>query len=304
MYLMTAHRKFIGTGADGSLLQLPCTEENVPKLVRIFDLEDGDVIDEGPLAGFNVERSPFGISFTGQGKYLCAPIDSVRLTADRDVRSLWETFTELSEGLLPGFIAGDGAGDVERFCREVARLRAAGKPVKIYCGAGEVPRPGFLNLDIDIHVPKFFASHANEYFIFPFADMSWGLPDDSVDYIFHEDFIEHIGQVNQYQFLTEALRVLKPGCWHRVNTPNIVASMKRHSNFKAGFSGVYTGEKAWGHVSMFSPASLKEVAELVGYREVVFTTRNHGVSPFAVDDFRPGADRDDVLGNIYADLLK
>jgi len=50
--------------------------------------------------------------------------------------------------------------------------------------------------------------------------------------------------------------------------------------------------------------SLKEMAEMVGYRAVVFTTRNCGVSPHAVPDIRPLDDRDPITGNIYADLLK
>ena len=57
----------------------------------------------------------------------------------------------------------------------------------------------------------------------------------------------------QFQFLAETLRVMKPGSWHRVNTPNVITAMKLHSNFKKGFRGVYTGEEKWGHISIFSP---------------------------------------------------
>ena len=54
----------------------------------------------------------------------------------------------------------------------------------------------------------------------------------------------------------------------------------------------------------FFARSLKEAAELVGYREIVFTTRHHGISPYAERNVRPGSDRDEIFGNIYADLLK
>ena len=167
-----------------------------------------------------------------------------------------------------------------------------------------MPRPGFLNLDITVYAPEFAVYHSDEYFIFPFADWPWGLPDNSVDYIFQEDFIEHVSQLQQIQVLAEALRVLKPGQYHRVNTPNLLRAMKLHSDFSKGFVGVYTGELQWGHISLFTPASLKEIAEMVGYREVVFTTKNHGVSAFSEQDFRPQADRDEIFGNIYADLVK
>jgi hypothetical protein len=301
---MTAHRTLVGVDVSGKLVQVPCASENLPKYLR-FELHDNQpAIDQGPLAGFSSELSLHGISFIKNNKYLCALKDSVTLIADRDQRMQWETFAMIPDEKISEILINGHGGEGERFCKEVLRLGREGRPVKIYCGAGQVPRPGFLNLDIAINAPTFFTRNFNEYFIFPFADAAWPLPDECVDYIFHEDFIEHITQLMQFQFLAETLRVLKSGCWHRVNTPNVLAAMKRHSNFKQGFRGVYTGEKQWGHISILSPLSLKEMAELVGYREVVFTTRHHGVSPYAEKDFRPEADRDEVLGNIYADLLK
>ncbi len=57
-------------------------------------------------------------------------------------------------------------------------------------------------------------------------------------------------------------------------------------------------------MAIFTHFSLKEIAELVGYSEVIFTTKNHGVSPFSENDIRPLSDRDDLVGNIYADLRK
>jgi Domain of unknown function (DUF4422)/Glycosyltransferase 61/Methyltransferase domain len=194
--------------------------------------------------------------------------------------------------------------EIARFQKKVSDLIGDNKPLKIYCGCGEVPRIGFLNLDIKEWAPDFMSINPDEYFIFPFADMAWGIADNCVDYIFDEDFIEHITQLQQIQFLAESLRVLKPGGYHRVSTPSIIASMKRFSNFRDGYSGVYTGELQWDHISLFSHFSLKEIAELIGYREVIFTTKNHSVSPFAQDDTRPGHDRDEVVGNIFADLQK
>ena len=150
---------------------------------------------------------------------------------------------------------------------------------------------------------QFLCDNPEEYFIFPFVS-SWDLSENSVDYIFDEDFIEHIHQLMQWQYLAETLRVLKIGSWHRVSTPCIIAAMKRHSDFRNGFAGTYTGEEKWGHVSMFSRFQLKETAELIGYREVVFTTKDHGVSEYAVSDSRPLLDRDQITGNIFADMMK
>jgi predicted SAM-dependent methyltransferase len=304
MYLMTAHRTFIGIEETGKLVQLQPSIENIHKFLKCEDYENGGTIEAGPLASYMVERTPQGIAFVRNEKYLCAPSDAVTVVTDRDRRNQWETFAMIPDDMVLKCINTGNNGEVARFRQEVLKLQSNGEPVKVYCGAGTVPRSGFLNLDIQLEAPSFFVSNFAQYFIFPFADTDWGLPDNCVDYIFHEDFIEHITQLAQWQFLAETLRVLRPGCWHRVNTPNILASMKRHSDFKKGFPGVYTGEEQWGHIAMLSPLVLKEMAEVVGYSEVVFTTRHHGVSPYAEADHRPGSDRDPIKGNIYADLQK
>src|ERR1700722_1340656 len=194
------------------------------------------------------------------------------------------------------------------FAKKVAELDRAGSPVKIYPGCGDTIASGFLNLDRKVHPnlrPDDARWKACDLFVFPFANMAWPLADNSCDYIFHEDLLEHLNQKEQIGFLAETLRVLKPGEWHRINTPSLVDSMRRHSRFAEGFKGEYFQE--WdkhGHVSLVSPASLTEMAKLVGYREVFFNLKNRGMSAYRYVDCRPGPDRDPTFGNLFADLLK
>lgn len=202
------------------------------------------------------------------------------------------------------------AGPVEQemaaFANRVFALLQAGQPVRIYTGCGTMPAAGFLNIDIAPMLrPEDTRFDECEYFFFPFADTPWPIPDGCVDYIFHEDFIEHLNQKQQFCFLAETLRVLKPAHWHRISTPCLIQSMRRHSQFQAGMRGVYVGEwNQWGHQALFTHHSLEETAKLVGYREVLFNQKNQGLSPFRGVDTRPWDDRDTLLGNIYADLLK
>ena len=196
--------------------------------------------------------------------------------------------------------------EVKAFTDRVLAVARSGQPVKIQPGFGMTPLHGFLNLDIAPLLPENEGNFDDfELFFFPYADMPWPIPNNCVDYIFHEDFIEHINQKQQVCFLAETLRVLKPGCWHRVNTPCLSATMRRHSRFQDGFSGVYRGEwERWNHVSLFTPHSLEEMAKLVGYREVVFNQKDQSVSPHRCRETRPANDRDMIIGNIFADLLK
>lgn len=205
-------------------------------------------------------------------------------------------------------VHGGIAFERKAFADKVSELLQNNEPIKIYPGSGDTIAAGFLNLDIVRHPalrdddPRW---NDRDLYIFPFADAVWPIPDSSVDYVFHEDLFEHLSQMQQICFLAEVLRVLKPGAWHRVNTPCLIQSMKRHSNFSAGFEGVYRDEwTKWGHVSLVSRKILEEMAFLVGYSEVVFNQKNQGVSKFRYPEGRPGSDRHPIFGNVFADLLK
>jgi SAM-dependent methyltransferase len=189
----------------------------------------------------------------------------------------------------------------------VRDLSERNETVKLHLGPGPTPKVGFINIDKFKNVENrgFFDRYPQDYVVYPFAERSWPLPDCSVDYIYHEDFIEHVPQKNQFLVLAEALRVLKPGGIHRISTPCLIQSMRTHSNFMLGFAGVHVDEwDRWGHAALLSRASLEEMALVVGYRCVYFTAKSKSMSPFASDDSRPHADRDQVLGNVFADLLK
>lgn len=308
MYLLTAHRTFVANNADG-LFQVPLSQtEDTTRFIIVGGV--GLSVGEGPLAGFTVSEFEDGVSLKSpDGTYLCAEADGRTVRPDRPAASLWEKFVLVEESKVPVSSAYQefnisAEREIARLGRVVSDYMQKGWPVCLYMGCGPVPRPLFLNVDRVVSAPSFAFANPTQYFIFPFADMPWGLPDNCVDYVFDEDFIEHVSQLQQIQYLAECRRVLKPGCYHRVNTPNLIAAMRRHSDFSRGFSGVYTGEKRWGHESMFTPWYLKEMAEMVGYREVVFTTRDRGVSRYAQYDHRPAKDRDEIVGNIYADLMK
>jgi SAM-dependent methyltransferase len=305
-YMMTAHSHFVGYDEGGAPVQLKYNEDTQNRLVVLPETYE-TVLTDAPLKGFCMLKSGENtVSFSKDEVFLCAEPLRPDLVHNRAKIGPWERFIIVPEDKLSSFsdFYLSPEHEIARFSRTVSWYIDVQKPVKLYIGCGRVPRPGFLNLDITVYAPEFSVYHSDEYFIFPFADRPWGLPDNSVDYIFQEDFIEHVSQLQQIQVLAEALRVLKPGQYHRVNTPNLLRAMKLHSDFSKGFVGVYTGELQWGHISLFTPGSLKEIAEMVGYREVVFTTKNHGVSAFAEQDFRPQADRDEIFGNIYADLVK
>lgn len=307
MYVLSAHRTLLAVSETSEIKQQSIsTLCDMKSLVSInsVDISTGKIAS-GPLFGYELIEDNGVFYFKNGNYYLCADRETLSVSTDRLESKAWEAFTLIHQDQIDsGKVHGSPAEEMARFSSRVAQLRAESKPVKLYIGAGEVPRPGFINIDMTPISVDFSSSNFEDYFIFPCVDIPWDIPDNSVDYIFHEDFIEHIDQTNQFRFFAEALRVLKPGCWHRVNTPDLIWTMKMRSDFSRGMNGVYTGERQWGHIAIFTHCSLAEVAKAIGYSEVVFTTKDRGVSAHAEPDYRPRDDRDNLLGNIYADLLK
>lgn len=255
---------------------------------------------------------------TDHNQYLCAELDG-NLVANHSSIGVQENFNlkSIPTSIVKNLVAvinpsikkmfsfGNFEAELNRFKKKVLSLQAENKPIKIYVGPGMIPKVGFLNIELEVHVgADFLENHFDEIFQFP-ANSSWLIPDCCVDYIFHEDFIEHIDQLSQIQFLAEAYRVLKPGAIHRINTPCLMESMRLYSDFEKGCQGVFSDEwKRWQHINVLTRKMIEEMAKMIGYKRVHFTVKNRSLSEYHPGDSRPGTDRDENFGNIYVELLK
>jgi predicted SAM-dependent methyltransferase len=83
--------------------------------------------------------------------------------------------------------------------------------MKLHLGCGSIYLPGWVNVDLDS----------------PQADMNLDLcerlpfEDESVESIYSEHFIEHIGRDDARRLLLECRRVLRPGGVIRISTPDL-----------------------------------------------------------------------------------
>jgi predicted SAM-dependent methyltransferase len=189
--------------------------------------------------------------------------------------------------------------------------------LKLHVGCGPRVLKGWINIDLayepyeeylKYYTDQYYAldmrGGRDEFFALDIPKYGLPLPDESVDVVFHEDFIEHLTQRDQFVFLAETFRALKKGAIHRVNTPDIVASMRKRSKFEKGVSGVYVEEwDKWHHLNVLSRSTLEEMAYLVGYSKVVFGRRNSSSSGLIPPEYRPAGERGDE-DNIFADLTK
>lgn len=190
--------------------------------------------------------------------------------------------------------------------------------VKLHFGCGPRILKGWINIDLkytlcenylkyygDRYYPQEIRGDRSDLYIFNVTKCGLPLPDNCVDVVFHEDFLEHLNQKGQIIFLAETLRVLKRGGVHRVNTPNLIISMQNNSKFSRGYTGVYVKEwDKYKHFNVLTPSLLKELALLVGYSEVIFTGRNKCISNLIPSEYRPNPITRGEGGNIFADLIK
>jgi predicted SAM-dependent methyltransferase len=105
--------------------------------------------------------------------------------------------------------------------KQIAEYFAKSKIRKLQLGAGSNGLNGWLNSEA--FVPSSFTHSlkvAREYI---FLDVCQPFPfeDNSVEYIFHEHVIEHINYHQGQSMLQECFRILKPGGWMRIATPNL-----------------------------------------------------------------------------------
>ncbi len=188
--------------------------------------------------------------------------------------------------------------------------------MRLHVGCGPRVLAGWINIDLAYQPFENYLAAYGEDFDGPQArgtredffaiDLTRGLPlpDECAEIVFHEDFIEHLSQRDAVGFLAEARRVLVEGGVHRVNSPNLAASMRDHSDFARGLAGTYTDEwDRWHHHNIFTPRYLEEMALMVGYSRVALNGRDASISPLAVRELRPAGDRPED-GNVFADLVR
>jgi predicted SAM-dependent methyltransferase len=98
--------------------------------------------------------------------------------------------------------------------RQIERYLGEHEVRKLHLGAGEHPRPGWLNTDLhDYGRP--------EELVYLDARRPFPLPDASFDFVFSEHMLEHLSYAEGLQCLRECLRVLRPGGRIRIATPSL-----------------------------------------------------------------------------------
>jgi len=180
-----------------------------------------------------------------------------------------------------------GAGHIARKVNVRRWLRKEKKKIlQIGCGPHKID--GAMNADIingDIYID---------------ATEKMPIPSDSVDFIFTEQFIEHLSYEEGRFFVTEAHRILKPGGVLRQATPSLEGLIKvyngenkyvdteeaierhrkNHSRISTKTEAQFLNDffRLWNHKLIYDKKTLKKLHEGVGFEKLEW--KNFGESEY------------------------
>ena len=154
--------------------------------------------------------------------------------------------------------------------------RSAPARPKLHVGAGRARLEGWVNIDIQA-LPG----------VDVVADVTEGLRFENAEAVFAEHFLEHLAIGDAVKFLLESHRVLAPGAWIRLSTPNLDWVWSTHYRLQAepeqkrldalSLNRAFHG---WRHQFLWNREMLGEALAACGFEPVRWC--RYGVSELPV----------------------
>ena len=170
-------------------------------------------------------------------------------------------------------------------------VRADGSRL-LHLGCGDVKFAGWVNAD-------FYNFHdmfgKREFVPDWMLDLTKPIrcPDGYWDGIFTEHCFEHLTYAQDIHALKEVFRLLKPGAWVRIVTPDASkyisyyrneSSDQKFDDFKYGPAAISNVTQGWGHRSVWDGNLFCSVLRDIGFVNVSETEFGKGVDPRLVKD--------------------
>lgn len=162
---------------------------------------------------------------------------------------------------------------------------------KLHVGCGTLYKEGWINVDNN--------SDGNIKHLDVNADLSMGLPFDSntIDFIYHEHFIEHLSFDEGLVFLKECYRVLKPSGVMRLACPDLKKIIEAYSDNtwrEQDWVSTYGCQwitsrchminvcfSLWGHKFIYDEEELRTRLSLSGFNQINIKKSQFGISAYS-----------------------
>lgn len=151
--------------------------------------------------------------------------------------------------------------------------------LKLHLGCGQIIKEGWVNVDLEPAKGGIRRDLSR-----PFPEES-----DSVDFIFHEHFIEHLTREQGVAFLKECYRVLRPGGVMRLSTPDLyMLAIWYQQGPIDQWPGTWEPKsparffneamRLWGHQFLYDQEEIGDVLAEAGFKTILVET--HGTSDY------------------------
>lgn len=167
--------------------------------------------------------------------------------------------------------------------------------IRLHIGCGPRILEGWTNIDLSFASTDTVDGNSDSMTTCVVSDVTKGLPyeDATVACIYSEDFIEHLNQKEQVNFLAECYRVLVHGGYCRVTAPDLNYTLAH-----------FDLANVWdhGHKSIPTARYLSDIARHVGLMPFINCCNGSRCAEMP-EDLRPHPPRPGY-GNLFFDLLK
>jgi predicted SAM-dependent methyltransferase len=137
-------------------------------------------------------------------------------------------------------------------------------PVRLHVGCGRARMEGWVNMDYQA-LPG----------VDVVADVTQGLDFSGVEAVFAEHFLEHLGLAEAIGFIAESYRVMAPGGWIRLSTPNLDWVWSTHYRLslaapekRAAALALNRAFHGWRHQFLWNREMLEETLLACGFTGV------------------------------------
>lgn len=148
-------------------------------------------------------------------------------------------------------------------------------PLLLHVGSGNARLPGWTNVDVQ-PLPG----------VDVIADVTKGLDFSGAAAVFSEHFLEHLAIDDALAFLLEVHRVLAPGGWLRLSTPNLDWVWLTHYRLegeggekRAAALAINRAFRGWRHQFLWNREMLEEALAACGFAEVRWPRRGESELP-------------------------
>jgi SAM-dependent methyltransferase len=151
--------------------------------------------------------------------------------------------------------------------------------LRLHIGSGNVRIPGWTNVDMQ-PLPG----------VDVIADVTRGLDFAGAEAVFSEHFLEHLALDDALRFLLEVHRVLAPGAWARLSTPNLDWVWQTHYRLvgeaaekRAAALAINRAFRGWRHQFLWNGEILAEALAACGFEEIRWCRRGTSEIPLFRD---------------------